>query len=201
MWLIVGLGNPGPTYRRNRHNVGFQVADGLAAAALGRWRSAPDAVWCPLRLAGTPALLCKPHTFMNRSGQAVARLAAHHGIPAARTLVVHDDVDLPFGTLRLKAGGGHGGHNGLRSIVAELGDSGFLRVRLGIGRPPDGDVVAWVLGDMPPDQQDTLVEVVTRAEEATRAIVDHGIEKAASTFNARDYRDADAPTDSPKTRS
>jgi peptidyl-tRNA hydrolase, PTH1 family len=185
MWLIVGLGNPGPTYRRNRHNVGFGVADLLAASAVSRWRTAPDGVWCHLTLADTPVLLCKPHTFMNRSGQAVARLASLHEIPAARILVVHDDVDLPLGTLRLKAGGGHGGHNGLRSILADLGDGGFLRVRLGIGRPEDGDVVAWVLGDLPPDSSDTLGETQSRATDAICAIVDQGIAKAASTFNAR----------------
>jgi PTH1 family peptidyl-tRNA hydrolase len=185
MWLVVGLGNPGPTYRRNRHNVGFHVADGLAARSGARWRTAPDGIWCTLRLAGAPALLCKPHTFMNRSGQAVARLAAQHEIPAERILVVHDDVDLPFGTLRVKAGGGHGGHNGLRSIVAELGGPGFLRVRVGIGRPADGDVVAWVLGDIPPGQQEALVEVLSRAGDATRAVVEHGVAKAANTFNAR----------------
>ncbi len=185
MWLIVGLGNPGPSYRNNRHNVGFGVADSLAASAGGRWRTAPDGVWCHLRLAHTPAVLCKPHTFMNRSGQAVARLAALHEIPPARTIVIHDDVDLPFGTLRLKAGGGHGGHNGLRSIIADLGDSGFLRVRLGIGRPEDGDVVAWVLGDFPADSHDDLGSTLTRATEAICATVDHGLAKAASTFNAR----------------
>jgi len=168
--------------------MGFRVADWLADDARARWRTAPDSVWCRLSLAGTPTLVCKPHTFMNRCGQAVARLAADHEIPAARTLVVHDDVDLPFGALRLKAGGGHGGHNGLRSIVADLGDPGFLRVRLGIGRPPDGDVVAWVLGDLPSDQRDALAEVVSRAGAATRAIVDHGIAKAANDFNARQRR-------------
>ncbi len=185
MWLIVGLGNPGPTYRRNRHNVGFRVASGLAAAHGGRWRTAPDGVWCHLRLADTPSVVCKPYTFMNRSGQAVARLAALHQISPARIIVIHDDVDLPVGTLRLKAGGGHGGHNGLRSIIADLGDPGFKRVRLGIGRPDDGDVVAWVLGDMPSDPSGALASVLSAAEKAIAAIVDHGIAKAASTFNAR----------------
>ena len=199
MWLVVGLGNPGATYRRNRHNVGFHLVDGLAAHAGARWRTAPDGVWCTPRLAGTPVLLCKPHTFMNRSGQAVARMAARHEIPVERTLVVHDDVDLPFGTLRIKKGGGHGGHNGLRSIVAGLGESGFLRVRVGIGRPQDGDVVAWVLGDMPPDQHEDLAKVLSRAQEATLAILQHGIAQAANTFNVRTQPGADHLTDSPKT--
>jgi PTH1 family peptidyl-tRNA hydrolase len=132
--------------------------------------------------------LLKPHTFMNRSGRAVARLVVRHRIPAERTIVVHDDVDLPFTTLRLKSGGGHGGHNGLRSIIAELGDQGFLRVRMGIGRPGDGDVVAWVLGDFPSDQQNALAVFLRHAGEATRAIVSDGLTRAASTFNARGHR-------------
>lgn len=198
MWLIVGLGNPGPTYHRNRHNVGFHVADGLAVHSGARWRTAPDGVWCTLRLAGAPVLLCKPHSFMNRSGQVVARLAAQHGIPVERTIVIHDDVDLPFGTLRVKNGGGHGGHNGLRSIVAELCESGFLRVRVGIGRPQDGDVIAWVLGDIPPHQHEALTQVLSRAQAATRAILEHGIARAANTFNVRAQSGADGPTGSPK---
>ena len=168
--------------------MGFQVVEGLASTVQGRWRTAPDGLWCPLALAGAPALLCKPHTYMNRSGQTVARLATQHEVPAARILVVHDDVDLPMGTLRLKAGGGHGGHNGLRSIVAELGEPGFLRVRLGIGRPPDGDVVAWVLGDHSPDHRRALRDVVSRAAEAIRAVVEHGFARAANTCNVKPPR-------------
>ncbi len=185
MWLLVGLGNPGPTYRHNRHNVGFQVVDGLATAARGRWRTAPDGVWCQLRLGNVEVRLLKPHTFMNRSGEVVTPVAARLGIPPERIIILHDDVDLPFGTLRLKAGGGHGGHNGLRSLVSELGDRGFLRVRLGIGRPEDGDVVAWVLGDFAEAEQRELTELVNLAGKATRAILQDGLPKAASTFNAR----------------
>jgi PTH1 family peptidyl-tRNA hydrolase len=188
MWLVVGLGNPGPTYRHTRHNVGFGVADRLAAAAGGRWRTAPDCVLCQVRLAGETVHLVKPHTFMNRSGQVVAPLAARHRIPAERTLLLHDDVDLPFGTLRLKAGGGHGGHNGLRSVIEETGSSDQLRVRMGIGRPAegdDGDVVKWVLGAFRPHERAVLDDLLSRADEATRAILAQGIARAASTFNAR----------------
>lgn len=185
MWLVVGLGNPGPNYRHNRHNVGFGVVDGLATAARAGWRTAPDSVWCQISLASTPARLLKPHTFMNRSGQVVAPVAADLGISVAQILVIHDDVDLPLGTLRLKAGGGHGGHNGLRSLMEELEDPGFLRVRLGIGRPADGDVVGWVLGNFGPQELDVLAALGKHAQDAIRALLTHGLAKAASTFNAR----------------
>ncbi len=190
MWLIVGLGNPGPTYRRNRHNLGFRVVERLAARAAGRWRSAPDALWCDTRLSSSPVQLLLPHRFMNRSGRVVANRVSELRIPSSNVLVVHDDVDLPLGRLRLKAGGGHGGHNGLRSLSHALSDAGYLRVRCGIGRPPDGDVVGWVLGDFPPQMEADLAEIEERAGDAIQTVVAEGLPKAASIFNVRPPNEA-----------
>ncbi|MGB5063006.1 MAG: aminoacyl-tRNA hydrolase [Candidatus Competibacter sp.] len=158
--LLVGLGNPGPQYAGTRHNAGFWLADELARQHGGQFRS--DAKYhgetCRIALAGQDLWLLKPMTFMNRSGQAVAALARFHRIPPAAILVAHDDLDLPPGTVRLKQAGGHGGHNGLRDLIAHLGDNGFARVRLGIGHPGDSrEVLDYVLR-RPPHVEQTLIE-------------------------------------------
>lgn len=145
--LIVGLGNPGGNYAQTRHNAGFWFVDALARLHGGVFR--PEAKFqaqtCKISLAGRDCWLLKPTTFMNRSGVAVAAMAGFYKIPATSILVVHDELDLPPGTARLKQGGGHGGHNGLRDIIAQLGVN-FMRLRIGIGHPGDKDaVVDYVL--------------------------------------------------------
>ncbi|MDP5878266.1 MAG: aminoacyl-tRNA hydrolase, partial [Dehalococcoidia bacterium] len=139
-WLVVGLGNPGESYRKTRHNLGFAVVDELASRHRLELRSQKfRSRFGKGRISGRPVLLSKPQTYMNRSGQSVGVMAGWHRIPAERVVVVHDDLDLTLGRMKLKAGGGHGGHNGLRDIRTALGSSEFLRVRLGIGRPDGQD--------------------------------------------------------------
>src|ERR1041384_5190510 len=155
MWLVVGLGNPGAKYARNRHNIGFQVVDELAAKhGLPAWKTGKLGGDATAGVVTTErgrerCVLLKPMEFMNLSGFAVQRTAAFHKVEADQILVVHDEIDLPFGSVRLKNGGGHGGHNGLRSIHEQLGDGGFARLRMGIGRDPNArpgakDAAGWV---------------------------------------------------------
>jgi len=148
MKLLVGLGNPGNKYEETRHNIGFRFLDLLAKSEGLRFAAAPrfhaeTASW------ESPAgriLLVKPQTFMNNSGEAVGALARYYQVAAQDMVVVYDDLDLPVGKLRIKTGGGHGGHNGLRSIHAHAPSTDYVRVKIGIGRPPHGDITAWVLG-------------------------------------------------------
>ncbi|MFO1371952.1 MAG: aminoacyl-tRNA hydrolase [Candidatus Competibacteraceae bacterium] len=161
--LVVGLGNPGPQYALTRHNAGFWLVDALVRQQGGHLR--PDAKYGGevgrLTLDGHDLWLLKPMTFMNRSGHAVGQLARFYQIPSTAILVVHDDLDLPPGTVRLKQAGGHGGHNGLRDIIAQLGGNDFLRLRLGIGHPGDSrDVVDYVLRRAPPVEQALLEQAI-----------------------------------------
>ena len=187
MWLVVGLGNPGSQYQGNRHNVGFMVVDEL----LGRARaSAPRAKFggelSEGTLAGTKVLFLKPMEFMNVSGQAVARAAQFWKVAPAETVVVHDELDIPFGRLKLGAGGGHGGHNGLRSILADWGTADFARVRFGIGRPSHGrDAAAYVLESFTRDEQTQLPALIAEAADAVEAIVGSGLAAAMNKFNAK----------------
>ncbi len=144
MWLVVGLGNPGGKYERTRHNIGFRVVDALLAKhGLPEARSSKykaDIAQGNLKLPSAPAsdgkiVVCKPMEFMNLSGFAVQRVAGFHHITIPNIVVVHDEIDLDFGLVRLKSGGGHGGHNGLRSMIDQLGNNGFARVRVGVGKP------------------------------------------------------------------
>src|SRR3954469_22306273 len=141
MWLVVGLGNPGAKYARNRHNIGFQVVDELAGShGLPAWKTGKLGGDTTSGVITTErgrerAVLLKPMEFMNLSGFAVQRAAQFHAIEVPNILVVHDELDLDFGIVRLKSGGGHGGHNGLRSMIEQLGGAGFARVRIGVGKP------------------------------------------------------------------
>ena len=153
-WLIAGLGNPGAKYERNRHNIGFRVVDELATrAGMPAWRDTKlGGVVTTGMVAGTKVALVKPMEFMNLSGFAVQRSASFHDADAAHLIVVHDEIDLDFGIVRLKNGGGHGGHNGLRSIMEQLGGGDFARLRMGVGRDPNKppgskDAAAW--GSLP----------------------------------------------------
>jgi len=148
MKMLVGLGNPGSKYEKTRHNVGFRFLDmlatseGLSFGSAPRFRAA-TAMW---QRHDDKVLLVKPQTLMNNSGEAVAPLAKYYDIEPANITVVYDDLDLPSGKLRIKSGGGHGGHNGLRSLNRHLPNTDYTRVKIGIGRPPSGDITPWVLG-------------------------------------------------------
>ncbi len=148
MKLLVGLGNPGNKYKETRHNIGFRFLDLLAKSEGLRFAAAPrfHAETASWESANGRILLVKPQTFMNHSGEAVGALARYYQVAEQDIIVVYDDLDLPAGKLRIKTGGGHGGHNGLRSIHAHLPTTDYIRVKIGIGRPPHGDITAWVLG-------------------------------------------------------
>jgi PTH1 family peptidyl-tRNA hydrolase len=148
-WLVVGLGNPGPDYARNRHNVGFMVADLLAARDGGRFGSHRSrSAIVEAHLAGRRVVIAKPSTYMNESGGPVAGLVKFFDVPITQVVVVHDELDLEFGTVRVKNGGGDNGHNGLRSITKSLGSKEYLRIRFGIGRPPGRqDPASFVLSN------------------------------------------------------
>lgn len=147
--LIVGLGNPGASHENTRHNAGFWFVDKLVREASGNFRSESKfhAEVCKAHLNGQQCWLCKPDTYMNRSGQAVAAIAKFYKIPLDEILIVYDEIDLPPGTVRLKKGGGHGGHNGMRDVISHLGSKDFLRLRIGVGHPGHSDQVSdYVLG-------------------------------------------------------
>jgi PTH1 family peptidyl-tRNA hydrolase len=187
MFLVVGLGNPGRQYQGNRHNVGFRIVDQLAArAGISSPREKYGAELFEIALGGERVLLCKPMEFMNLSGQAVQKLAGFHKIPAASTIVVHDELDVPFGRLKLAAGGGAGGHNGIRSVIAELGTPDFPRVRVGIDRPPPAWKGAdYVLANFTGAEQKQLPEVIDLAADAVEEIVTRGLAAAMNKFNQR----------------
>jgi PTH1 family peptidyl-tRNA hydrolase len=158
--LIAGLGNPGPEHARDRHNAGFWFADALASAAGGTFReeSRFHGEVCRINLDGNDVWLIKPGTYMNRSGQAVAALAGYYKVPREAILVVHDELDLPPGVVRLKRDGGHGGHNGLRDLIASLGGKDFMRLRIGIGHPGHRDEVTDYVLHSPSASDRTLIE-------------------------------------------
>jgi PTH1 family peptidyl-tRNA hydrolase len=182
--LVVGLGNPGPRYAGTRHNAGALVVDVLAARVGGRLKahkSRSDVL--EGRLADRPLVLARPRSFMNESGGPVAGLLRFYKIPLDRLVVVHDELDLPFGALRLKQGGGDGGHNGLRSVSAALGRD-YLRVRFGIGRPPGRqDPADYVLRDFSAAERKELDFHLDRAADAVEALLGDGLEAAQNRFN------------------
>jgi PTH1 family peptidyl-tRNA hydrolase len=184
--MLVGLGNPGPKYENTRHNVGFMVADLLAEnLRVTYWRDEAGAKVGLVRFGDDDLLLVKPQTFMNLSGKAVAKLADTYEAAPGEIIVVHDDLDLPEETLRVKRGGGHGGHNGLRSLVDCLGTGDFLRVKVGIGRPPGRqDPADYVLEPMRPQVAERLDDMVPHAAQAVLHILEHGVESAMQEYNA-----------------
>jgi PTH1 family peptidyl-tRNA hydrolase len=184
-WLIAGLGNPGPEYAGNRHNAGFMVADLLAERTGARFkRDRSRAAVAAGRLAGFPVTLAKPLSFMNLSGRPVAALRSFYKIPPERIVVIHDELDLPFGTLRLKQGGGDNGHNGLRSVTAALGTRDYFRVRVGIGRPPGRmDAADYVLHDFSAAERKLLPEVLERSADAAEALLRRGLAAAQNEFH------------------
>jgi PTH1 family peptidyl-tRNA hydrolase len=191
VWLVVGLGNPGPAYAGHRHTVGYLVADVLAermgsslrAHKSGRADVVEGRLGAPG--AGVPrVVLARPRSYMNESGGVVSTLSKFYKVPAERIVAVHDELDLPFGALRIKLGGGDNGHNGLRSLRTSLGTGDFYRVRLGIGRPPGRQEVAdFVLSNYSPAERKELPLLVVEAADAVESLVADGLERTQQRFN------------------
>ncbi len=209
MWMIVGLGNPGSKYARNRHNVGFRAVELLASRhGLGELRSGGKlGAHTASGVITTPrgrqkVVLLQPMEFMNLSGFAVQRAMKFYGVAVDEILVLHDEIDLDLGVVRVKSGGGHGGHNGLRSMTDQLGGSGFVRVRIGVGKPGrepgtstggadaragggDKNVAGWVLGDFPAVQAALVEAILARVADAAEAVVGLGVLPAMNELNGK----------------
>jgi len=187
--LVVGLGNPGKKYAGNRHNVGFLAVEELRRReSLAELKEKFSGVWTKGEIGGKPVALLEPMTYMNLSGGSVQPAAAFLKAEPADIIVLHDELDLPFGDVRLKVGGGHAGHNGLRSIIERLGTPDFVRVRIGIGRPPPGfrgEVADYVLQDFDPSERAELSGVLTRAVDAAVRVIDVGIAPAMNVTNEK----------------
>ncbi len=187
-WLVVGLGNPGTQYAGNRHNVGRMIVDELAArfgARFSRHKTGAGVAEGRDRPGGTRFVLAAPQTYMNESGRPVGALAKFYSLPPERVIVVHDELDIPFGDLRLKTGGGHGGHNGVRDIALVLGTPEFPRVRVGIGRPPGRQPAAdFVLKDFTPTERKELPLLIGDAADAVVDLADLGLDAAQQRWNA-----------------
>jgi peptidyl-tRNA hydrolase, PTH1 family len=183
-FLIVGLGNPGPKYERTRHNVGFMALERLARRhRLSLSSQKFDGRTDTGLIGDQKVVLLEPLTFMNRSGKSVAAAANFYGLADEHIVVIHDEIDLPVGRLRVKSGGGHGGHNGLRDIVAKLGSRDFIRLRLGVGRPEHGDVTNHVLGPFSSDDEREVDELLETACDAVEVVIQEGVSAAQNRFN------------------
>lgn len=190
-WLLVGLGNPGREYAHNRHNVGFMAVERwldrqLPAGVGSPWREKFHARVATTTVAGQRVVVIEPQTYMNRSGKSVIAAMQFHRAPPAQLVVVHDELDFEFGRLAVKRGGGHGGHNGLRDIMGQLGHGDFVRVRLGIGRPTrGGDVAGWVLQGFDAVDGAALPDLLDRAGHAITAVLTRGVAAAMNEINAK----------------
>jgi peptidyl-tRNA hydrolase, PTH1 family len=185
MKIIVGLGNPGRKYERTRHNAGFMAVDALAGSLkLDLVQEKYHALVARGRIGPDEALFAKPQTFMNESGRSVGAILRYTYANSADLVVVHDDLDLPLGAVRVKIGGGHGGHNGLRSIIEHIGTPDFVRVRVGVGRPAPGfDAADYVLSSFTAEERKAAAAAVEKAAEAVKAVVLEGAVKAMNRFN------------------
>lgn len=185
MYLIVGLGNPGDEYEHTRHNAGFETVDAVAAEIGARyWKTECGALTAKGVHRGHEVLLAKPQSYMNTSGGPVKQLMAAYGIEADNLIVIHDELDIDAGTIRVKSGGGHAGHNGLRSICDKLGTRDWLRVRIGIGRPPGRmDTADYVLSRPKKEAADDFAQAVDRGTQAVFSLIDVGLEKTQQAFN------------------
>jgi PTH1 family peptidyl-tRNA hydrolase len=187
-YLIAGLGNPGREYRHNRHNAGYMFLDRLAerlGVAFNRMES--KALVCKAEFQGRKLILAKPQTYMNLSGQAVGSLLRFYKIPVDQFLVAYDEIDLPFGSLRMRPEGGSGGHNGMKSIIERLGNQEFARLRIGVNRPPGRmEAANYVLQDFNRAEMEQLPAILDSAVEATLSFVTDGIEAAMNQFNTSD---------------
>ena len=188
MQLIVGLGNPGPEYAATRHNIGFMVTACLAERnRIALKRKGHQGVYGVGRVAGTETTILLPQTYMNRSGASVVSACQSLGVEPGDLVVVHDEIDLEFGSLRIKTGGGHGGHNGLRSIAEALRETEYNRLRMGVGRPPaGGDVSRYVLSCFSAAERARLQEYLAKATDALEILVEKGPQEAMNLYNNRD---------------
>lgn len=187
VWLVVGLGNPGPTYAKTRHNVGHMAVDELAARVGGGWKSAKQAKAdvVETRISGVRAVLARPRSFMNDSGGPVTGLLRFFKVEPAGLVVIHDELDIGFGTLRVKFGGGDNGHNGLRSIRRSLDTGDYFRVRFGVGRPPGRqDPADYVLNEFSPAERKDLPFAVDRTADAVESLLTDGLEATQSRYNS-----------------
>lgn len=184
-FIIVGLGNPGGEYTATRHNIGFTVVDRVAARLRADIRRTEfRALTAEAMLGGSMVLLMKPQTFMNRSGSSAAAALESHGLPPERLLALYDDLDLPLGRLRIRAQGGAGGHRGVASLIEHLGTQAFPRLRIGVGRPPEGtEVIDHVLAPFSASEAAELENTIDRAASAIDCIVTNGLVEAMETFN------------------
>jgi PTH1 family peptidyl-tRNA hydrolase len=190
-WLIVGLGNPGPEYSHNRHNVGYWVVNRLARLNDITIKAKSLATIGSGEVRGVEVVLLKPRTYMNLSGNAVGPAMKQNGISPQHVVIIYDELDLPMGRIRIKANGGSGGHNGIKSIIGAVGSSDFPRIRIGIGRPHvDGEptwesehVSPWVLGNPTPEQAKTLQDAVSRTCDAVEMMLVEGVEAAMNRYN------------------
>lgn len=187
-WLVAGLGNPGPGYSRNRHNVGQMVVDELASRMGGSFKSHKSRAQVlegRISIGGPRVILAKPLTYMNLSGGPVSALARFYGIEPGNVVAVHDEIDIPFGTVKLKLGGGEGGHNGLRDISKALGTKDYLRVRVGVGRPPGRmDTADWVLKDFGTTESKDLPFLVSDGADAVELLLSDGLVAAQQKFHS-----------------
>lgn len=185
-WLIAGLGNPGPRYAATRHNIGFMVVDYLARhLPPGEQRRRFDSQLLEIRIPEGRLILLKPETFMNLSGNAVAPAARWYRVPPERILIIYDELDLPFGQIRLRPGGSSAGHNGLTSVINRMGTDRIPRLRVGIGRPAHGNSASYVLSRFRPEEERVLPKVIELAGEAALAWQRDGIERAMNMYNRR----------------
>lgn len=202
MKLVVGLGNPGSQYAQTRHNVGWLVVDEVARRWGAVWHPDKDAEVAELRMGaapGTKVLLVKPQTFMNSSGRAVGPLFAFYKLEPAALLVVQDDLDSPFGLLKFRLGGRHGGQNGVRDIIRVLGTQDFARLKIGISRPPAGwNPADWVLSRWRAEEAETLAELVRLGADAVEVWVSHGLAEGQARFNGTDLRPKPDPAPQPR---
>ncbi len=187
-WLIVGLGNPGKEYERTRHNCGFRALDILAQDLGCRVDKLKyQGLYCQTTYAGKKLFLLKPQTFMNLSGRSVLQLSAYFNIPPARIIVMFDDISLEPGRLRIRADGSAGGHNGIKSIIQELGSQDFPRVKIGVGAKPhpDYDLADWVLSTFSASEEKALATALENAGKAALAIIDHGVGEASNRYGGK----------------
>jgi PTH1 family peptidyl-tRNA hydrolase len=199
MKIIIGLGNPGPQYALHRHNIGFIALDAFTTVNNGgsSWKSEHKALTLKLRLQSEQVLLVKPQTFMNLSGESIVALMHFYSVDVSDILVVQDDIDQKFGSVKLQSKRGHGGHNGIRSITELIGTNEYARLKLGVGRPPNFiddegkvtrptmDVADWVLQNFSKEEMKTLPDFIERSCQAIAAFISDGLERAANQFNQK----------------
>ena len=185
-WLVVGLGNPGVKYESTRHNMGFLVADKLAQNEKLKFNKLRFKAWTATwEVGGEKVLLMKPQTYMNLSGEAVGQAARFYKIPADHVLVISDDIALPAGKLRIRAGGSAGGHNGLKNIIQHLGTDRFPRIKVGVGSPQQAehDIADWVTGKPMGEDQKVIIEALDKAVAAIPVLIEQGVDRAMNRFN------------------